>query len=268
MKLMKAPWLVLLLLCCVPVAVANAASKSDRAKEKRWESQIVDSLMVGEAVKLAADGVEFLGLYAESHTDSSKGGVIIMHGIGVHPAWPDVVEPLRMNLPDLGWHTLSIQMPVLENEAEGKDYIPLLDEAPARVAAAVKFLQDRDIAPVMLVAHSLGASMAAYYLSQQPQPDVKAAILIGLGSLSDDDDSKFNSLNMLKHINVPVMDLYGANDLENVIKTAAKRKQVMAGVPKKKFLQKKVDGANHFFLGKESVLIKIVDNWLSEQAGE
>ena len=268
MKLSKTSWLVLLVMCCVPLAVANAASKSDRAKEKRWESQIVDSLLVGEAVQLTAGGVEFLGLYAESHTDMDKGGVIIMHGIGVHPAWPDVVDPLRMTLPDLGWHTLSIQMPILENEAEGEDYIPLFDEVPGRVAAAVKFLQDKGVAPVMVVAHSLGASMAAYYLAQQPEPEVKAAILIGLGSLSGDDDSKFNSLNMLKHITIPIMDLYGVNDLDNVIKNATKRKKVLGGMSGKKFQQKKVEGANHFFVGKENVLIKTVDSWLSEQAGK
>jgi pimeloyl-ACP methyl ester carboxylesterase len=259
---------MMLLICCCAVSVSQAGSKSDLAKEQRWESQIVDSLLVGEAVKLNAGGVQFLGLYAENQSDPAKGGVVIMHGIGAHPAWPDVIEPLRMNLPDRGWHTLSIQMPILENEAEGKDYIPLFDEVPGRINAAVKFLQDKGVAPIMVVAHSLGASMAGYYLSQQPSFAVKAAVLIGFGTMSDDPDSKFSSLHMVKNIHISLFDLYGANDLKPVLKYAPERKRIEADMHNKNFRQQKVDGANHFFQGKESVLIKTVDSWLSEQAGK
>lgn len=123
----------LLLIPLLFAFTANAASKSDFAKEKRWEEQIVPSIMVGEEVKLTADGVEFLALYAEPTTEQQKGGVILLHGIGVHPAWPDVIEPLRMELPEYGWHTLSLQMPILGNEAENKDYAPLFAEVPARI---------------------------------------------------------------------------------------------------------------------------------------
>ena len=62
-----------------------AATKSDTAKEKRWEEQIVPSLMVGEAVKLKAAGVEFLSLYAPNTDKKTFGGVILIHGIGAHP---------------------------------------------------------------------------------------------------------------------------------------------------------------------------------------
>jgi len=112
---LKNVWL--LLLFTVPVA-AGAASLSDRAKEARWERQIAPDLMVGDAVKLKAAGVEFLALYAAPSAKESKGAVIILHGNGVHPAWPDVIEPLRTQLPEHGWHTLSLQMPILQNGAK------------------------------------------------------------------------------------------------------------------------------------------------------
>jgi hypothetical protein len=81
--------LFLILLLTAWVFPSLAASKSDRAKEKRWEEQIVDSLLVGEAVKLKAGDTTFLALYAEPATDRTKGAVILLHGIGAHPAWPD-----------------------------------------------------------------------------------------------------------------------------------------------------------------------------------
>jgi hypothetical protein len=105
----------LLLIPLLFAFTANAASESELAKEKRWEEQIVPSIMIGEDVKLTAHSVEFLALYAEPTTEQQKGAVILLHGIGVHPAWPDVIEPLRMELPEYGWHTLSLQMPILGN---------------------------------------------------------------------------------------------------------------------------------------------------------
>ena len=90
---------------------------SDTAKEKRWADQIVDTLMEGEAVWLQAGQTKFLGIYTESATKPAKGAVIVLHGIGAHPDWTDVVHPLRVGLTEHGWTTLSLQMPILANEA-------------------------------------------------------------------------------------------------------------------------------------------------------
>ena len=107
------------------------ATGSDFGKELRWREQIVDSLMDGEAVDLTAGEATFLGLYTEAEEDAGRGAIIV-HGIGVHPNWPQVVYPLRTALPRDGWSTLAIQMPVLANEATGADYAPLIAEsAPA-----------------------------------------------------------------------------------------------------------------------------------------
>ena len=93
---------VLAVLLVIGLSASHAASKSDLYKEKRWESQIVDSLLVGEAVKLREHDTEFLGLFAEANSGDAKGAVILLHGRGAHPAWPDVIEPLRMELPEHG----------------------------------------------------------------------------------------------------------------------------------------------------------------------
>lgn len=108
--------------------------------------------------------------------------------------------------------------------------------------------------------------MAAYYLAQQPRSGIKAAVLIGLGSLSDDEQSKYNSMTMLKAVNVPILDLYGTDDLKNVLKTASERQQLPTSRPAHIYQQKRIKGADHFFHGKESVLIQTVDDWLSDQA--
>ena len=44
--------------------------------------------------------------------------MIVIHGIGIHPNWETIVKPLRVQLAAKGWNTLSLQMPVLANDAD------------------------------------------------------------------------------------------------------------------------------------------------------
>ncbi len=242
-----------------------AASKSDLDKEKRWEEQIVPSLLVGEAVKLKADGTEFLGIYAENTTDKALGGIIILHGIGVHPAWPDVIDPLRMQLPDSGWHTLSLQMPILRNEAENKDYPQLFDEVPARIQAGVDYLKSKGIKNIVIVGHSLGVTMANYYLASKPEPDVRAIVSVS-GGPGYPTDPKMDSLTNFQKIKIPYYDIYGSQDQDDVLAAAKKRAALVKKTGNKKFEQKLVEGANHFYTNMQDELVKIVRGWLEKNA--
>ncbi|MDX1594365.1 MAG: DUF3530 family protein, partial [Gammaproteobacteria bacterium] len=112
-----------------------AAHASDKAKEQRWADQIVDQLIEGEPVWLEAGEDRFLAILTEADGEP-RGSVILMHGMGVHPNWPQVIYPLRTELPRLGWTTLSLQMPVLPNDAEAVAYVPLFDEVAPRIDAA------------------------------------------------------------------------------------------------------------------------------------
>ncbi len=245
--------------------LATAASKSDLAKEKRWEEQIVPSLLVGEDIKLKAAGTEFLGLYAEPTTDSVLGGVIILHGIGVHPAWPDVVDPLRMQLPDYGWHTLSLQMPILPNEAEEKQYPPLFDEVPPRVQAGVDYLKAKGIKNIVIIGHSMGVTMAHYYLANKPDAAVKAMICASCGP-GYPDDPRMDSVANFKKIKLPYLDIYGSADIDRVLSTAPQRAAIAKQMKNKNYTQKKVEGANHFYTGMQDELIKLVRGWLQTNA--
>ena len=173
--------IVILLLLAAWTFPSLAGSKSDRAKEGRWEAQIDDSLLVGEAVKLASGDTRFLALYAKPSSKPSKGAVILLHGRGAHPAWPDVIEPLRMQLPDLGWQTLSLQMPILANDKQDADYPPLFPEVPARIQAGVDFLKHQGVRNIVIAGHSLGATMASYYLSASPDRTVKTFVILSGG---------------------------------------------------------------------------------------
>ncbi len=240
------------------------AAASDTAKENRWREQIVPALLDGEAVTLKAGDTEFLGIYTEQTAARARGAVILIHGMGVHPDWPDVIQPLRMALPEYGWSTLSIQMPVLGNEAAIRDYAAIWNEAPPRIGAAVAWLEKKGIRNIVLVAHSLGASMATSYLAGKPSQSVRALVAIGLSDL--DLDASMSSVAHLEKIRVPVLDLYGALDMRLILDTAKKRRAAARRAGNRNYVQFQMAGADHFFRGQEEALIRKVRSWLARYA--
>ena len=233
------------------------AVKSDIAKEQRWADQVTDSLMDGDAVMLKAGEHSFLGLYTEAEDTSSR-AVIIAHGTGAHPDWPQVVYPLRSQLTEQGWHTLSIQMPVLDNDADYKEYAPLYDEIAPRMNAAVEYLLKQGVKTIVSVGHSQGSAMSAYYLSSQPEK-IRGFVAIGMPVF--DHDPRMNSLISLSKIQLPVLDLYGTEDHEGIRNSADKRAKAAAKAGNKQYQQKIITG-DHFFDGHEDGLIQAVSEWL------
>ena len=123
MRLLTSAWITLLMLAA-PVAA------SDLEKEQRWREQVEDSIMDGEAVDLVVEGQEVFAIYMEAENGSDK-GMIVVHGTGIHPNWQQVVQPIRVEMTAHGWNTLSIQMPILHNEAQYEEYVALYPEVPS-----------------------------------------------------------------------------------------------------------------------------------------
>ena len=238
---------------------------SDTAKEKRWAEQITDSIMVGDVEWLEVGKSKIFSIYTDSTTEKTIGGAIVLHGSGVHPNWDQVVRPLRSQLPDHGWSTLSLQLPVLNNEAEYKDYIPLFKEVAPRINAGVAFFKSKGIRNIVIVAHSLGSSMAANYMANNPDSAIQAFVAVGVSGNMHKKD-KVGYLTSLKTIKVPVLDIFGSNDLSSVLKSEKLKKHAARKAGNRKYTQIKITGANHFFDNKDEVLVKRVRGWLFKNA--
>lgn len=238
----------LLSICCLA---------SDVDKEKRWADQIVDALIDGDAVWLSAGDHEFLGIYTPAEDGSTTYGAIIAHGIGVHPNWPQVVYPLRTGLPALGWNTLSVQMPILANDADDGEYASIIGEVAPRLDAGIRFLKDKGVKHVVLIAHSLGATMATYYLSTGAR-DIEGFIAIGMPIGIP--GSEIDNAKMIEKVEIPILDLYGSNDLDTVIAAVPKRTDAKAA--DSRYTSQQVQGANHFFDGQDDALIEATKSWL------
>lgn len=237
-------WLALLL------AVASFAcfAQADYAREQRWADEITPAILVGDPVQLALPvGRKFLGIYAPN--SKARAGVVLVHGLGMHPDW-SVVHPLRSQLSEQGYATLSLQMPVLAAEARGDRYPPLFPEAAARIAAGIAFLRSKGHQKIAVVSHSYGARMTNVLLNQPDAPAISAWIAIGIiGEYAGPETFK-----------APVLDLYGEHDFPEVLELAVRRADAIRNV--RGSAQIRVAGADHFFYGMDNELVRNVKLFL------
>ena len=79
-------------------------------------------------------------------------------------------------------------------------------------------------------------------------------------------DKAKDNYTALENISVPILDLYGSEDLEQVLNTAELRTVAANKRPGRNYLQVEVDGANHFFQGDETIMVGQVLEWLDKQS--
>jgi hypothetical protein len=196
-----------------------AAAEPDYERESRLADQIVDMILDGDPVWLEANEREFLGIYTEA--DDAEAAVVILHGRGFHPDWGDTVNPLRVGLAELGYNTLSLQMPVLEKDSSYYDYLPIFDFAHARIESGIRFLRDNGNTKVVLLAHSCGVHMSMDWIREKGDQSIDAYIGLGMGAT--DYQQPMRERFPLVQMQVPVLDLYGANEYPAVMRGAAGR---------------------------------------------
>ncbi|MHB1331898.1 MAG: DUF3530 family protein [Sulfuriferula sp.] len=241
---MRILWMLILL------AVTSSAFAADYVREKKWADEILPGIVVGNPVYLEQpNGHKFLTLYTP--VKDAKAALVIVHGLGIHPDW-GLIGVLRSQLPDHGYTTLSVQMPVLDNAAKAAAYTATFPEAVQRLKLAVDFLKAKGYSKIGFVSHSMGSRMSYGYLSAKPDPAIKTWVAIGIPISAD-----------YRKVNMPVLDLYGENDLPDVLSNAAARKATLHGKPGSAQMQ--VAHADHFFTDKDTQLVDIVATYLDKQ---
>lgn len=239
--------LTLLLALTSPPSFAQAA-QPDYAREQRWADEITPSILVGDPVQLATpDGRKFLGIYAPN--SKAQAGIVLVHGLGMHPDWGPV-HPLRSQLSEQGYATLSVQMPVLAAGIPGEQYSPLFPEAAARIATAVQYLRSKGHSKIAIISHSYGARMTNVLLNQKDAPAINAWVAIGI----------MGEYTQPATFKAPVLDIYGEKDFPGVLELAAKRANAIKAV--RGSAQISVAGADHFFTGMDNELVRSVKPFL------
>ncbi len=156
-----------------------AAAVVDDTREDRWAQEVVPTVVVGDPVWLATPSRARVLAILTTPSGPPKGGVIVVHGLGVHPDF-GMIGGVRTRLADAGYETLSVQMPVLAAGAPREDYAVTLPAAGERLAAAVAFLRARGIARIAIVSHSVGATMTDAFLARPDAPRIEAWVPVGM----------------------------------------------------------------------------------------
>lgn len=238
-----------LFLLSIFLSALALAQTPDYAREKRWADEITPAILLGDAVYLTLDsGHKFLALHAAS--PKARAGVIVVHGMGVHPDW-NLINVLRSQLSEQGYATLSLQMPVLAADAKGESYPALFPDAAGRLRAAVKFLRGQGHRKIAIVSHSMGARMVNHFIVNGGASEIDAWAAIGIST---------GVYLQAETFKAPVLDIYGEKDFPAVLANAAKRAEAIRRV--RGSGQVSVAGADHYFNGTESELTRHVKRFL------
>jgi alpha/beta superfamily hydrolase len=236
------------LLLLVLLFSAFSAAAQDYEREQRWAAEVAPNVVVGDAVQLTLpSGRAFLGLFTEAKTP--KNAILLVHGQGVHPDH-SVIGILRAMLAEMGYTTLSIQMPVLASDAAPDEYPALFPEAAARIQAGADWLAAKGFPRPVLLSHSMGSRMANVYFERTPDAPFAAWVCMGLSG----------DFGRMGNVKAPVLDLYGEKDLTSVLRADWRRRlklNTLAGSA-----QVMIEGADHFYVDKEQPLAAAIREFL------
>ncbi|MFH1629902.1 MAG: alpha/beta family hydrolase [Pseudomonadota bacterium] len=220
------------------------------------------------AMRLVGFALFFVGavVYAEMpkgeylEGKDSKVGVILAHGRGLNPD-SQVVGPLRKAInKELGFHTLSLQMPVVASARtpdKFQQYEPTFPEAYKTIQAGIDFLRkEKGVERIYLMGYSMGGRMTTGFLTEHPESGISG--YIGIGLLGGGQKPLNTNLN-LKEIKVPVIDIHADSGPD--AKSAEFRKRFVSD----RYTQVVMVGAKHDFHGYESQFTAAVISWLKQR---
>ncbi len=197
------------------------------------------------------------GAYLEGR--DSKVAVILAHGQGLDPD-SHVVGPLRRAInKELGFHTLSLQMPVIPGKPSPErfqEYASTFPEAYKIIQAGIDFLKKEEgVERIYLMGYSMGGRMTTGFLAQNPDSGVIG--YIGVGLLGGGEEPLNTNLN-LKKVQVPVIDIHGDSDRE--ARSAEFRKAFVSG----RYKEVVISGAEHDYRGYDDQIAMAVIGWLKQ----
>jgi pimeloyl-ACP methyl ester carboxylesterase len=153
-------------------------------------------------------------------------------------------------------------MPVLEKDASYYDYVPIFSYAHPRIEAGIKFLRDNGHQKIVLLAHSCGVHMAMDWIRKNDDRTIDAYVGLGMGAT--DYRQPMRQPFPLDAMQVPVLDLYGAEEFPAVIRMAPERKAMIKTAGHANSRQVVLPDANHYFTDQDDPLVAEVADWLDQ----
>ena len=197
----------------------------------------------------------------EIYDESFDTAVLYLHGRGLNPNEQNLAYPIRVGMSD-SYNTYSLQLPVLKKQSTYLEYTKIFYDSDDRIFSAIKYIYDKN-KKLIIIAHSCGVHMLMSYIkSKNLSKNISSLVLIGSGAV--DKGEKLIYEYPYDKIKIPVLDLYGENDFDLVLKNSAKRSEYI----KKnniKSEQIKIKSSDHYHADNSNQVITFVKKWLSNQ---
>jgi len=237
------------------------ADSSDDNWEKRISTGLMDKAEASDFFWLGSTDSSFIAIFNRHKGEEEKGAAIILHSVGGHADWPEVVSPLRNMLPEFGWATLSIQLPLISPEKNIEEYGKTFEETGNRILLATRELRKRGFSKIVIIGHGFGALSTLVYLGKGNSENIDAFVAISLQNYVYI-KPRINLLRLIKKIKTPTLDLYGSLDFKEGIESAPDRRLASKKSGDDLYMQIEIKGADHSFNNMEKELVKQIIKWI------
>jgi len=257
----------------------RAAEQQADADAPTQDSTQVDARMLRQASPvlgyqmLSVAGQNIDAAYIEETFGVRHGAIVLFHDQGAQFESPGVITPLRHQLADSGWSTLTVALDLpaepkvmlsttLQTEGANVDEqatenaTNTLPPVPnrQRVEAALAFLEAKSVERVLFLGQGQGGHLAIDMLATKTFP-IAGLMMIGVSELERND--------VFTTLDIPILEVYGSQDLDGVEKAIKHRKALMKGELEADHSIREVMGASHDYYGLEPMLITTVRSWLN-----
>ena len=161
-----------------------------------------------------------LGLYKDAQGKKTLGTALILADLSHHPDWPQIINPLRNNLPAHGWQTFSIHMPEKMANASAFELENIYQVTKSRITSAINHLTTKGSHNIVIIARRHSANIAIKYLVENEDSRKNVTGFVGISIF---DSPWINTSQLLRKMPIPYLDIFAQYDTPEVLISAPKR---------------------------------------------
>ncbi len=172
------------------VTAANGAVTADELRQRADQLPYFD-----EVIEFIDNEQVYPALWQPFRTEAPQGTVVMLHDASQHALWPDLLQKLRLKLPDIGWNTLSVSVPERYSSE-------LMQQVRELLASKGQF-------NVVILGIGTGSNQALQFVSAQLGGQGDFGWYLVMVNHRDRDVASFRQ--QLQSLTMPVLDLWVAD---------------------------------------------------------
>jgi hypothetical protein len=241
---------------------AVAVTAADRAAENRLTSSLLQAKHIdGEVLEIGDPAAPVVGIFRRQILPEARGGAVLLHDSHSNADDTEIVRPLRLGLPDNGWSTLSLQLPIAYSGDRRPPDAQQRQEITRRLALGIDHFKTEAVNNIVVITVGDSAGAAIEALTAQSEKTLRALLLIGSTAGLNAEDETLKSLTQLK---IPVVDVVAQFDRSTL--EAAQRRRDLARETGQPYRQIVITAARPGYPATTGLLLSRISAWLAKHA--